>query len=311
MKRGLVRDQLADSLACVAMALTLAHAPPHKRQRNLQARAWEGAVTVQGKELRIEVDLLNKASNWVGTAAFPDMNAKGLVLSPITVQGEAVTFSVKGAPGDPTFKGTLSKDSKTLAGDFTQGPVSGKFTLAWKGEAKYEAPPKNAALGKEFEGAWEGTLEVSGMALRLTLNLANQDGGATGMLVSINQGGAQIPLSSIVQTGTHLKFTGPRSRWRIRRRPEGWSVDRHVGTPYRDTPADVQARGQITRAQPFVRLDEVIDIGDRRCWRNRAVCSIVTIGVMLTATGIRAYGVCHRATIARAGDPRRRRGERS
>ena len=205
-----MRNRLAVSLACAAMVLTLAHAPSAQTPAEPAGSGhWEGAVTVQGKELRIEVDLLNKASNWVGTAAFPDMNAKGLVLSPITVQGEAVTFSVKGAPGDPTFKGTLSKDSKTLAGDFTQGPVSGTFTLAWKGEAKYEAPPKNAALGKEFEGAWEGTLEVSGMALRLTLNLTNQDGGATGMLVSIDQGGAQIPLSSIVQTGAHLKFTVP------------------------------------------------------------------------------------------------------
>ncbi len=35
------------------------------------------------------------------------MNAKGLVLSAITVQGQAVTFGVKGVPGDPTFKGTL------------------------------------------------------------------------------------------------------------------------------------------------------------------------------------------------------------
>ena len=79
------------------------------------------------------------------------------MLSPITVQGDAVTFSVKGAPGDPTFKGTLSKDAKTLAGDFTQGPVSGTFTLAWKGEAKSSAARRTPPVGKEFEGSWEGT----------------------------------------------------------------------------------------------------------------------------------------------------------
>lgn len=170
---------------------------------------WEGTISVQGKDLRLDVDLVATGDKWEGAAAFPDMNAKGLVLAPITVQGEAVSFSVKGAPGDPTFKGTLSKDSKTLAGDFTQGPVSGTFTLAWKGEAKLEAPPKNAALGKELEGSWEGALDVNGTILRLTLKLANEAGGATGTLISIDQGGAEIPLSVIEQTGAHLKFTVP------------------------------------------------------------------------------------------------------
>jgi hypothetical protein len=171
---------------------------------------WEGAITVQGKELQLEVDLVARAADkWEGSAGFPLMNAKGLVLTGIVVQGQAVTFGIKGAPGDPTFKGTLSKDSKTLSGDFVQGPVSGTFTLAWKGEAKFEAPPKNAPLTKDFEGAWEGALEVNGTTLRLTLKLTNQDGGATGTLISVDQGGAEIPLNSIVQTDAHLKFTVP------------------------------------------------------------------------------------------------------
>ncbi len=170
---------------------------------------WEGSISVQGKDLRLEVDLAAKGANWEGAAGFPDMNAKGLVLAPITVQGDVVSFSVKGAPGVPTFKGTLSKDSKTMAGDFTQGPVTGTFTLAWKGEAKLEPPVKNAALGKDFEGGWEGTLDVGGNSLRLTLKLANQDGGATGTMISLDQGAAEIPLRVIETTGAHVKFTVP------------------------------------------------------------------------------------------------------
>jgi hypothetical protein len=171
---------------------------------------WEGALSVQGKELRLEVELVARsADKWEGSAAFPDMNAKGLMLSAIAVQGQAVTFAIKGVPGDPTFKGTLSKDSKTLSGDFIQGPVAGTFTLAWKGEAKFEAPPKNAPLTKDFEGTWEGTVEVNGNKLRLGLKLANQDGAATGTLIAIDQGGVEIALSEIVQTDAHLKFTVP------------------------------------------------------------------------------------------------------
>jgi hypothetical protein len=170
---------------------------------------WEGSISVQGKDLKLEVDLVAKGDKWEGAAGFPDMNAKGLPLAPITVQGQAVTFVVKGAPGDPTFKGTLSKDAKTLAGDFTQGPVTGTFTLAWKGEGKLEPAVKNAALGKDFEGAWEGALDVNGTALRLTLKLTNVDGGATGTMVSLDQGAAEIPLRVIDVKGAQVKFTVP------------------------------------------------------------------------------------------------------
>jgi hypothetical protein len=167
-------------------------------------------MSVQGKDLRVEFDLVARGGGkWDGTAGFPDMNAKEIPLTAINVQGTAVTFSVSGAPGDPTFKGALSADGKTLSGDFTQGPASGTFTLAWKGEGKVAPPVKNATLTKAFEGAWEGALDVGGNTLRLSLTLANKDGGATGTLVSIDQGNATIPLSVITQTDTKLTFTVP------------------------------------------------------------------------------------------------------
>ncbi len=171
---------------------------------------WEGTMNVQGKDLRLEVDLVARtADQWEGAAAFPDMNAREIGLTGITVKDSAVTFGVKGAPGDPMFKGTLSKDARTLSGDFTQGPVAGTFTLAWKGEGKVAAAVKNAALTTDFEGTWEGSLDVGGTVLRLSLTLANKDGGATGTMVSLNQGNATIPLSVITQTDAHLTFTVP------------------------------------------------------------------------------------------------------
>jgi hypothetical protein len=195
------------------VALLMSHARPASAQSApgpAGSGHWEGSMIVQGKELRIDVDLVARTGDkWEGAAGFPEMNAKGLVLTGIAVQGQAVTFGIKGVPGDPLFKGTLSKDSKSLSGDFSQGPVTGTFTLAWKGEGKVEAPPKNAPLAKDFEGTWEGTLDVNGTLLRLTLKLSNQDGGATGLLISVDQGGAEIPLMSIVQTDAQLKFTVP------------------------------------------------------------------------------------------------------
>jgi hypothetical protein len=171
---------------------------------------WEGSINVQGKELRLTIDLAAKGGAWEGAAGLPDMNSTGMDLAGIVVQGDAVTFSIKGAPGDPTFKGKLSADAKNLSGDFSQGPAAGTFTLAWKGEPKIEAPPRNAPLTKDLEGDWDGSLDLNGNVLRLSLKLTNQaGGGATGVLISLDQGGAQIPLRAIEQKDAHVKFTVP------------------------------------------------------------------------------------------------------
>lgn len=120
--------------------------------------------------------------------------------------GSAVGFGMKGVPGDPRFTGTLSADGKSMSGDFGQGGGTLPFTLAWKGEARLEEPPKSTEITKELEGSWEGALDVQGTVLRLVLKLANHPGGATGVLVSVDQGGAETPITSITQAGSQLKL---------------------------------------------------------------------------------------------------------
>ena len=169
---------------------------------------WEGSIEVPGQALAIVVDLAPKEGQpWVGAISIPAQNLKGFPLSDITVAGNAVGFGMKGVPGDPRFKGTLSADGKAIAGELSQGGASLPFSLAWKGEAKIEEPPKSTEITKDLEGSWEGPLEVNGIVLHLVLKLANQPGGATGVLVSVDQGGAEIPVTSITQTGSQLKFT--------------------------------------------------------------------------------------------------------
>ena len=168
---------------------------------------WEGSVEVPGQALAIVVDLAPKEQAWVGTISIPAQNLKGFPLADITVKESAVGFGMKGVPGDPRFTGTLSPDGKSIAGQLSQGGGTLPFTLAWKGEAKIEEPPRSTEITKELEGSWEGSLDVQGNVLRLVLKLANQPGGATGVLVSVDQGGVEIPVTSITQTGSQLKFT--------------------------------------------------------------------------------------------------------
>ena len=168
---------------------------------------WEGALQAPGQEIGIQIDLAALPDGkWQGAISIPMQNVKGLPLIGVTVQGDTVSFGMKGPPGDPRFKGTVSKDGKSITGDFTQGPGTIPFTLAWKGEPKFEPLPKSTPLTKELEGTWDGTLGGEVTQLRLTLKLANANGIGSGTLISVDQGGVEIPIDAIVQTGSKVSL---------------------------------------------------------------------------------------------------------
>ena len=144
----------------IAWILALAtHAAAFAQSATSPARHWEGAIDVPGQALAIEVDLASKDGAWMGTITIPAQNLKGFPLSDITVAGTSLGFAMKGVPGGPTFAGTLSADGKAIAGDFTQGGGTIRFNLAWKGDAKFEEPPKSTEITKDLAGTWEGSLD--------------------------------------------------------------------------------------------------------------------------------------------------------
>ncbi len=166
---------------------------------------WEGTVQTPGQPLAISVDLSPQpAGSWQGTITIPAQNVTGFALSAISVEGDRVTFSMKGVPGEPLFKGTLSKEPRSISGELSQGGATIPFTLAWKGEPNIEEPAKSSAITKDFEGSWEGALTVQGTILRLVAKLANQAGSGVGTIVSLDQGGVEIPVTTISQEGSHL-----------------------------------------------------------------------------------------------------------
>jgi hypothetical protein len=116
---------------------------------------------------------------------------------------------VKGG-GDPaTFEGTLSEDGRSLTGNIGQSGGSVPLTLTRTGDAKIAPAPKNAAIGKELEGAWNGALDVDGRQMRITLKMSNQpDGTATGTVVSADGSGVEIPVG-ITQKASSVTIEVP------------------------------------------------------------------------------------------------------
>ena len=120
------------------------------------------------------------------------------------------------------------------------------FALVWKGDAHLEPTQKNAPIGKEFEGAWDGTLDVNGTTLRLAMKLSNGEGGASGTLVSLDQGGAEIPIASITQTGAHLKLVIATIGATYEGDSRGGAHRRHLDAGTGRSSADVHARRQMS-----------------------------------------------------------------
>jgi hypothetical protein len=172
---------------------------------------WNGAIQTPGQELQVEVHLAARgAGGWIGTITIPAQGLRAFPLSSIEIQGNAVSFGMKGIPGDPLFKGTVSSDGATLAGDFTQGGTRLSFQLKRTGEAVIAEAPRGTPIAKELEGRWNGSLNAGGQVLRLELRLSNRpEGGASGSMVSVDQGGVEIPIETITQTASRLELRVP------------------------------------------------------------------------------------------------------
>ena len=164
---------------------------------------WSGNLDTPTGSLGMEVDLDKTASGWIGSISIPAQSASGVPLDGVSFIDGKCSFHIKGGPGDPGFTGTLSADGKSLEGKFSQGTASLPLKLNRTGEAKVETPKASPAVAAEFLGTWEGTIQA-GPGLRVVLTVSNGKEGAEALMVSPDQGNAQIPVSALVQKGTKL-----------------------------------------------------------------------------------------------------------
>ncbi len=192
--------------AAIGMLLLISSAPAQPAADS--SGHWEGAIQLPDKELKITVDLAKDDKGaWMGAISIPAQKLSGVPLANIAVRGNSVNFLIKGIPGNPTFQGTLSSDAKTISGDFSQGGGTLTFKLTRTGDAKIEPPAKSTAITKGLEGTWEGTLDAPGKQLRLVLKMSNQpDGTAAGVLVSVDQDGVELQITTITQKDSNLRF---------------------------------------------------------------------------------------------------------
>jgi uncharacterized protein len=171
------------------------------------AGRWEGTLKTPNGDLTLIFNLHQEGGQWAGEMDVPEQHISELPLKDIKVDGAAVGFAFN-APGEPRFDGNLSKDGKTLSGNFSQGGAVFPLELAWKSEPRaVAAAPANSGEVQVLEGVWEGTLDAGGQQLRLRFHFTrNADGSITGALDSLDQGAEGIPINSIAREGDSVKM---------------------------------------------------------------------------------------------------------
>ena len=166
---------------------------------------WEGTIQVPDMPVRSTIDLTRNSKGELAGTFTQTQRLNGLPLTNLAIDNRSVTFQIKGGPaGERLFKGDVSEDGKSMTGKFAQAGYSMPFTLARTGDARIEAAPKSAPIGKALEGTWNGTLEVNGVQRQLVLTLANQpDGTSVGSFTNVDEG-LEIPVTTITQDASKV-----------------------------------------------------------------------------------------------------------
>lgn len=145
--------------------LTLGAVPSRAADAAPPAGHWKGAIELPAGRLEIDVDLAADAAGaWKGDISIPVQGVKDMALADVSVRDSAVGFRMPDVPGEPRFVGELSADGATLAGTFTQGGASLRFSLARGDSPASAARQALAGLDPVLEKAL-ADFEVPGLGL--------------------------------------------------------------------------------------------------------------------------------------------------
>jgi hypothetical protein len=167
---------------------------------------WEGSFKLNDNEIGISLDLAKNANaEWVASMGVPAEKITGLVVTDVKISGNAVTFLAVELQM-AKFELTLGQDGHlkgTIASPQGSIPVEFKRT----GQAKVERIPGSPAVAKEFEGDWEGLLQMPGRSFRIIVHLKNlPDNTVAATIDTPDTGGFGLPLNDVKQVGRQIEL---------------------------------------------------------------------------------------------------------
>ena len=197
------RRTFAIAAACLAVSLSArAQSTPDPSGH------WEGTVDPPNFKLPLPVDIdRGDPGGFVGTLTNVSEGIQGLPLRTVALDGRLVQIVIASGSGSQEFNGVLTADGKTISGAFSVNGFSAPIDFTRTGDARIERPT-SAPIGKEFEGTWNGVLDVNGKPMHVVLKMLNHPNGtSTGVVINMDSGGVEVPVSTITQKDSNLTAT--------------------------------------------------------------------------------------------------------
>ena len=205
----------------IVIALIFPAALPLAWAQNKPAVAgrWEGTIGLPNKQLQVTVNLAeNRQGEWTGSLALPDLQITDFAISKVTVGSDSLVVDTSEMLS--RFSGNISSDGTTMKGDWLCAllrAVPVPMQLKRVSEATLSPVAKSTPISKELEGTWEGTAKLgstwepdnplAGSTMKFQVSFATgADGAGTGILIKLGERDVKLPLSSVSQTGSSLRF---------------------------------------------------------------------------------------------------------
>jgi len=168
---------------------------------------WQGTLKAGNTPLRMALKIAER-TNGVFRAVLNSLDQGGLDIEATAVTYQSPTLKAEFGGIGGAFEGKLDSSDRVITGNWTQGSTTLPLTLeranaqaAAAKEADIKAQKDYSHTGpNDLPGHWQGTLVVkqAGVKLRLALNIAKlPDGKFSCSIISIYQGGAEVPASII------------------------------------------------------------------------------------------------------------------
>ncbi len=170
---------------------------------------WQASLKVaKDVSLRLNLKIAEQADGTFNAQMDSvDQGASGLTVSSLTYQHPTMNMELQSVGG--TFKGDVNSSDTKITGTWKQGNKSYPLVFSradasaaepLAGDYTYNGP-------NDIPGHWHGTLDVKQMKLRLAFDLSRMaDGTYACNLVSLDQGGSQVPATSVAFTAPKLRM---------------------------------------------------------------------------------------------------------
>ena len=176
---------------------------------------WQGTLKAGNTPLRVALKIAER-TNGAFRAVFDSLDQGGLDIEATAVTYQAPTVKAEFGGIGGAFEGKVDSSDRVITGNWTQGSATVPLTLERANAQTAAAKEADIEMQKDYShtgpndlpGHWQGTLEVkqASVKLRLVLNIAKlPDGKFSCSMVSIDQGGAEIPASAIQYAPPNLR----------------------------------------------------------------------------------------------------------